>query len=311
MANHLRLAYSADDAPKVKQEAFTAIPNDILDALLSADLTGRELKVAMAVVRKTIGFNKTEDDCTISQLGLAAGIDRAHASRAFHALVAAKVINANAGKYGYLVSINPVSQWQIGRENSPCQNSTNVPKQHARTCQNGTHKRQLQKTSTTTSLRSVVVVGQADEQAEPSHKPAESAKPKIEPQALVDAYHELCPTLPRVKLLTDARKTALRQRWLQASRELGLYAAGDATAGLAWWREFFSGVANSDFLTGRSGQWACNFDWLLKQGNFAKVVEGNYRDERYAKKGGKAGKSAHNGFDEIDYQAGINADGSF
>lgn len=197
--SHLRLAYSADDTPKAKQEAFTAIPNDILDALLSADLTGRELKIALAVVRKTIGFNKPQDDCTISQLGLAAGIDRAHASRAFHAMVDAKIINASAGKYGYLVSINPVSEWQISTENTPCQNSTNVPKRHARTCQNGTHNRQPQKTIDSSSLRSeeslpISQHGEAERPApklaavksEPSQESVGKTKPSTKPAAVED-----------------------------------------------------------------------------------------------------------------------------
>lgn len=43
------------------------------------------------------------------------------------------------------------------------------------------------------------------------------------------------------------------------------------------WIDLFKRVEASDFLTGRNGEWtACGFDWLLKENNIIKVLEGNY-----------------------------------
>ncbi len=48
---------------------------------------------------------------------------------------------------------------------------------------------------------------------------------------------------------------------------------------LDFWKTFFEYVNQSDFLTGRSGAWSnCNFEWLITQGNFVKVIEGNYEN---------------------------------
>lgn len=38
----------------------------------------------------------------------------------------------------------------------------------------------------------------------------------------------------------------------------------------------FDQVAASDFLTGRSGKWRCDFDWVIQPDNFQKIVEGRY-----------------------------------
>lgn len=106
-------------------------------------------------------------------------------------------------------------------------------------------------------------------------------KPRLDPQRLLDLFHEHCPTLPKVRLLTDSRKQAMRSRWVQVSRDMGRYDTGDVQAGLEWWGRFFRAVHNSDFLSGRNGAWTgCGFDWLMKQANFAKVVDGNYRNDR-------------------------------
>ena len=111
-------------------------------------------------------------------------------------------------------------------------------------------------------------------------------KPRLDPQLLLDLFHEHCPTLPKVRLLTDSRKQAMRSRWVQVSRDMGRYDTGDVQAGLEWWGRFFRAVHNSDFLSGRNGAWTgCGFDWLMKQANFAKVVDGNYRNDRVGGEG--------------------------
>ena len=38
----------------------------------------------------------------------------------------------------------------------------------------------------------------------------------------------------------------------------------------------FDQVAESDFLTGRSGKWRCDFDWVIQPDNFQKIAEGRY-----------------------------------
>lgn len=82
-------------------------------------------------------------------------------------------------------------------------------------------------------------------------------------QSLVDMYHDLCPSLPRIKKLNTNRKTLLRARFKDH--------------GLDGLRTLFEKAEASDFLSGRSGRWkGASFDWLLKDSNCLKVLEGNY-----------------------------------
>jgi uncharacterized protein YdaU (DUF1376 family) len=110
------------------------------------------------------------------------------------------------------------------------------------------------------------------------------ALPTCPHRVLIDLYHAKLPTLPRVRAeLWDGSKAEhLRARWrwvMTAKRDNGQRYATSETEALAWFGKFFDAVSQSDFLTGRSGQWsACNFAWLVKADNFAKVVQGNYEN---------------------------------
>lgn len=50
-----------------KENGFTAIANEILEALINAGLNGSEWAVVMLVLRKTYGFQKKEDEIALSQ----------------------------------------------------------------------------------------------------------------------------------------------------------------------------------------------------------------------------------------------------
>ena len=108
--------------------------------------------------------------------------------------------------------------------------------------------------------------------------------PNVDHQAVVDAYHELCPTLPKVMQWTERRQAILRQRW----REYGIYEKSrgrgwtDSRDGVAAFRRFFGFVAKSEFLTGRSKAapgrepFLADLEWLLNAANFVKICEGKY-----------------------------------
>lgn len=40
-------------------DGYTRIANELLEAVMAADLTARQLKVVLAVIRKTYGFGKS------------------------------------------------------------------------------------------------------------------------------------------------------------------------------------------------------------------------------------------------------------
>ena len=86
---------------------------------------------------------------------------------------------------------------------------------------------------------------------------------RIDYDGIRDAYNTLCPSLPTVKTLSDARRKAIKAR-------LNTYTVDDL-------HEAFRLAEESDFLKGKNDRnWQANFDWILKDANLAKILDGNY-----------------------------------
>lgn len=91
-------------------------------------------------------------------------------------------------------------------------------------------------------------------------------------QQIVDMYHAICISFPKIRSVTDARKKAIKAR-------LGKYP-------IETFKELFEKAEASSFLKGDEGGWKASFDWLIKEANMVKVLEGNYTDKpkRYGRK---------------------------
>lgn len=88
-------------------------------------------------------------------------------------------------------------------------------------------------------------------------------------QDIIDLYHEILPSCPRIRDWTPARQTHLRARWNEdKSRQ-----------SLDYWKRFFKFVADCDFLVGKSGNkpFFADLEWMVKSANFTKI-----REEKYA-----------------------------
>lgn len=82
-------------------------------------------------------------------------------------------------------------------------------------------------------------------------------------EEVLAAYHEICKVLPKVRMLSEARKATVRARLKQC--------------GMDKLRELFLKTAASDFLCGKNARkWTANFDWLMSESNMAKVLNGNF-----------------------------------
>lgn len=91
----------------------------------------------------------------------------------------------------------------------------------------------------------------------------EEKREKTPYQLIVDMYNETCVSFPRIRSLSDARKKAVKAR-------LNTYTIED-------FKTLFEKAEASDFLKGKNGRdWSATFDWLIKDSNMAKVLDGNY-----------------------------------
>lgn len=84
-------------------------------------------------------------------------------------------------------------------------------------------------------------------------------------QLIVDMYNEICKSLPKCTVLSEKRKKSIKAR-------LNTYT-------LEQFRQLFTMAEESDFLKGKNNKdWSASFDWLLCDSNFAKVIDGNYKN---------------------------------
>ena len=93
----------------------------------------------------------------------------------------------------------------------------------------------------------------------------------IDYQQVADMYNDICISFPKCKSLSDARKKAIKAR-------LKTYTIAEIQTA-------FEIAEQSDFLKGKNDRnWCANFDWILKDSNMAKILDGNYN----SKNGGRA-----------------------
>ena len=82
-------------------------------------------------------------------------------------------------------------------------------------------------------------------------------------QQIADMYNETCVSFPKIKSLSEARKKAINARY--------------KTYSLDDFKTIFEKVEKSDFLKGKNNRnWSANFDWIIKDSNMAKILDGNY-----------------------------------
>ncbi len=89
------------------------------------------------------------------------------------------------------------------------------------------------------------------------------------PQQIADLFNSICSSFPSVRSLSEARKKAIKAR-------LNTYTLED-------FRKCFEMAEASSFLKGSNDRnWTATFDWLIKDANMPKVLEGNYSNKAQA-----------------------------
>lgn len=110
-----------------------------------------------------------------------------------------------------------------------------------------------------------ISVDDAEEDIE-EEREEEKERDKIDYKGIVAAFNSICVSFPSVKALSDARKKAIKAR-------LNTYSLDD-------FKTLFEKAEASSFLKGKnSSNWSATFDWLIKDSNMAKVLDGNYDDK--------------------------------
>lgn len=92
------------------------------------------------------------------------------------------------------------------------------------------------------------------------------SRPPVPYEAIKDFYNQVCVSFPRCTAMSESRKKAIKARFTSG------YTLED-------FKKVFVKAESSSFLKGRNDRnWTASFDWLIKDGNMAKVLDGNYDD---------------------------------
>src|SRR5688572_15541286 len=95
---------------------FTRMDNELYEALIGADLSGRELRVALAIHRFTAGYNTETARIPAATIASLANLARENVSRIIGELIRQRVLY-RAGGSKAPIGISPVSEWRIDPKN--------------------------------------------------------------------------------------------------------------------------------------------------------------------------------------------------
>ena len=98
----------------------------------------------------------------------------------------------------------------------------------------------------------------------------ETEKENIDYSRIINAYNDICISFPRLRTLSDTRKKAIKARINSG------YSYED-------FETMFIKAEASTFLKGGNDRdWSATFDWMLKDANMAKILDGNYDNKKVA-----------------------------
>ena len=93
---------------------------------------------------------------------------------------------------------------------------------------------------------------------------------KIDYSRIINLYNDICISFPRLRTLSDTRKKAIKARINSG------YTYED-------FETMFIKAETSTFLKGGNDRdWSATFDWMLKDANMAKILDGNYDNKKVA-----------------------------
>ncbi|MBQ7392232.1 MAG: phage replisome organizer N-terminal domain-containing protein [Clostridia bacterium] len=107
--------------------------------------------------------------------------------------------------------------------------------------------------------------------------PPPSRLPPCPFKKIMDLYHQICVSYPRIEDIDGERKKAVAARWRKY---------GD----LAVFEQVFRIAQASSFMKGENGRnWSADFDWMMRPTNISKILEHKYDDKPTAQTGQPTG----------------------
>lgn len=267
MSNVAYANFGANQQPVERRVAdtddgYTRIANELLEAVMSADLTARQLKVVLAIIRKTYGFGKKTDRITNTQIAAMTGIHHTHVCTAKNEMIAMNIIINQGNQIGvnkvvseWKFTISQVSETLAKSANKRLANTAN---DHLPTQLNT--KETIQKKKETSPLPPTEVSERDDKKT--------SRKKPTPYEAVLQCYNEKAEgKLPLAESLNAKRKRDIK-------RLLGELKEPTVEAASLYFEAFFS-TARQFYFGDNDRGWRASFDYLLRSDTLTKTREGS------------------------------------
>ncbi|NRF76629.1 replication protein [Citrobacter braakii] len=243
-------------------DGYTRIANELLEAVMAADLTARQLKVVLAVIRKTYGFGKKFDRITNTQIAMMTGIHHTHVCKAKNEMIAMNIIVTNGQSIGvnkviseWNFEISQVSESLVKTANKTLANLANGYKPtQLNTKETIQKKEKKENTQSSGDDRGLV-------------KPEKRKPVKFDYDEYLSAYNEIVgDRLPHAVEANEERQRKIRK--------LVNSLATKNIDGFRAYVKAFMAAARPFHFGDNDRDWVANFDYLLRQKVLVAIREG-------------------------------------
>ena len=260
---------------------FTRMDNDLYEALIGADLSGRELRVALAIHRLTSGYNK--ESVKVAALYIAkmmysdeekAASERANVSRAINSLIRQRVLFRDGGSRDPITFL-PANEWKIDHKSTVLKSTHCVEKIHA-TVSKITHIKDINTNLTANAVVAAVASTGEDLESEPEQQgtpepgqPPAAKVDRIPYGRIAEIYNTVCgEKLPKCLKLSTKRKNLIKGCW-----NLEINGVHPFRKGEFWTAYFTDCLTNKHWIGENDRGWTADIEFLTRQDKVLKVLE--------------------------------------
>jgi len=228
----------------------TQVPNILLDAVIPK-LPPGAVRVLLAIVRKTNGFQKSSDRISYSQLQSLTGLSRQGVSsgtKVLGALLKIKPGKKGKGANEYSLNLDVTTGQLVNKVDQP--NNLTSQSCEQKVVKKVDSPKPIRQNQDNGCFTPPSGISNPDEI--PSHK-------------FLELYASCAPSLPQPREVTNGRLRKIRQR-------LKTHPARE------FWQDVFSKANQTPFLKGENDRgWKASLDWFVKNDeNAVMVLEGKY-----------------------------------
>ncbi len=239
------------------KKGFTAVPNQLLEAIYSSNFTVTELKIILAVIRYTYGYNRQCSELSIQFIANATGVSRDFVAKCIRKLTAGKVLTVykeDTRTTPKQLGINAVTDLWYNSAGVVCSDRAGVVQDVysgvAQDEHSGVEKGVAQEYHQDINNKKI----------NKENKKESVYAPEI--TQVIELFNSVCRAYTPVVRINST--TADRILFLLEHYPIDRIETG------------FTYAQRSQFLRNGKNGWRPNFEWMINPDNMSKILDGNY-----------------------------------